>query len=126
MDRVSSSMKQVSNPLPKVLSRRAGGGGGLEAERESFERAQVRGGTAGWGRVMPAGGAWPAGGGVAYLGGGAREVAGVGSSGGGKGVSRVGGVIPDGRGLVEWAEPAQVRCGGRGCPRWAGLPRVGL
>ncbi|XP_062363314.1 huntingtin-interacting protein 1 [Cinclus cinclus] len=40
MDRVSSSMKQVSNPLPKVLSRR-GGGGGLEAERESFERAQT-------------------------------------------------------------------------------------
>ncbi|KAF1594502.1 Huntingtin-interacting protein 1, partial [Eudyptes moseleyi] len=40
MDRVSSSMKQVSNPLPKVLSRRAGGGG-LEAERESFERAQT-------------------------------------------------------------------------------------
>lgn len=41
MDRVSSTMKQVSNPLPKVLSWRAGGGG-LEAERESFERAQVR------------------------------------------------------------------------------------
>ncbi|XP_062448770.1 huntingtin-interacting protein 1 isoform X1 [Rhea pennata] len=42
MDRVSSSMKQVTNPLPKVLSRRAGGGGGgLEAERESFERAQT-------------------------------------------------------------------------------------
>ncbi|NXI14894.1 HIP1 protein, partial [Irena cyanogastra] len=40
MDRVSSTMKQVSNPLPKVLSRRAGGGG-LEAERESFERAQT-------------------------------------------------------------------------------------
>ncbi|KAM9614510.1 uncharacterized protein ACIBXB_021494 [Morphnus guianensis] len=40
MDRVSSSMKQVSNPLPKVLSRRAGGSG-LEAERESFERAQT-------------------------------------------------------------------------------------
>ncbi|KAM7033399.1 huntingtin-interacting protein 1 isoform 7-T7 [Acridotheres tristis] len=40
MDRVSSTMKQVSNPLPKVLSRR-GGGGGLEAERESFERAQT-------------------------------------------------------------------------------------
>lgn len=61
MDRVSSSMKQVSNPLPKVLSRRAGGGG-LEAERESFERAQVRGGAAGRGRagpvrrVMPPGG----------------------------------------------------------------------
>ncbi|NWH33311.1 HIP1 protein, partial [Chloropsis hardwickii] len=40
MDRMSSTMKQVSNPLPKVLSRRAGGGG-LEAERESFERAQT-------------------------------------------------------------------------------------
>ncbi|NXD41254.1 HIP1 protein, partial [Copsychus sechellarum] len=40
MDRVSSTMKQVSNPLPKVLSRR-GGGSGLEAERESFERAQT-------------------------------------------------------------------------------------
>lgn len=46
MDRVSSTMKQVSNPLPKVLSRRAGGGG-LEAERESFERAQVRAGQGG-------------------------------------------------------------------------------
>ncbi|XP_034608226.1 huntingtin-interacting protein 1 isoform X3 [Trachemys scripta elegans] len=42
MDRVSSSMKQVPNPLPKVLSRRgAGGGGGLEAEREGFERSQT-------------------------------------------------------------------------------------
>uniref|UniRef100_A0A669PCY3 Huntingtin-interacting protein 1 n=1 Tax=Phasianus colchicus TaxID=9054 RepID=A0A669PCY3_PHACC len=40
MDRVSSSMRQASNPLPRVLSRRAGGGG-LEAERESFERAQT-------------------------------------------------------------------------------------
>ncbi|NWX33733.1 HIP1 protein, partial [Notiomystis cincta] len=40
MDRVSSTMKQVSNPLPKVLGRRAGGGC-LEAERESFERAQT-------------------------------------------------------------------------------------
>ncbi|OXB71372.1 UNVERIFIED_CONTAM: hypothetical protein H355_011749 [Colinus virginianus] len=38
MDRVSSSMRQAANPLPRVLSRRAGGGG-LEAE--SFERAQV-------------------------------------------------------------------------------------
>ncbi|XP_035415188.1 huntingtin-interacting protein 1 isoform X2 [Cygnus atratus] len=38
--RVSSSMKQVGNPLPKVLGRRAAGGG-LEAERESFERAQT-------------------------------------------------------------------------------------
>ncbi|XP_035415187.2 huntingtin-interacting protein 1 isoform X1 [Cygnus atratus] len=33
-------MKQVGNPLPKVLGRRAAGGG-LEAERESFERAQT-------------------------------------------------------------------------------------
>ncbi|XP_052544739.1 huntingtin-interacting protein 1 isoform X1 [Tympanuchus pallidicinctus] len=40
MDRVSSSMRQAANPLPRVLSRRAGGGG-LEAERESFERAQT-------------------------------------------------------------------------------------
>ncbi|XP_067393865.1 huntingtin-interacting protein 1 isoform X4 [Emydura macquarii macquarii] len=40
MDRVSSSMKQVPNPLPKVLSRR-GGGGSLEAEREGFERSQT-------------------------------------------------------------------------------------
>ncbi|XP_077643585.1 huntingtin-interacting protein 1 isoform X4 [Lonchura striata] len=40
MERVSSTMKQVANPLPKVLSRRAGGGS-LEAERESFERAQT-------------------------------------------------------------------------------------
>ncbi|XP_065587741.1 huntingtin-interacting protein 1 [Cyrtonyx montezumae] len=38
MDRVSSSMRQAANPLPRVLSRRAGGGG-LEAE--SFERAQT-------------------------------------------------------------------------------------
>ncbi|KAI1231977.1 hypothetical protein IHE44_0007623 [Lamprotornis superbus] len=41
-------MDRVSNPLPKVLSRR-GGGGGLEAERESFERAQVRAGQGGVG-----------------------------------------------------------------------------
>uniref|UniRef100_A0A8C6NB81 Huntingtin-interacting protein 1 n=1 Tax=Melopsittacus undulatus TaxID=13146 RepID=A0A8C6NB81_MELUD len=38
MDRVSSSMRQVSNPLPKVLGRRAGG---MEAERDGFERAQT-------------------------------------------------------------------------------------
>lgn len=64
MDRVSSTMKQVSNPLPKVLSRR-GGGGGLEAERESFERAQVRAGQGGVGDAdgeegkVPAEGAGP-------------------------------------------------------------------
>lgn len=64
MDRVSSTMKQVSNPLPKVLSRRAGGGG-LEAERESFERAQVRAGQGGAGDAngeegkVPAEGAGP-------------------------------------------------------------------
>ncbi|XP_019401971.1 PREDICTED: huntingtin-interacting protein 1 isoform X2 [Crocodylus porosus] len=40
MDRVSSSMKQVSNPLPKVLGRR-GGGSGLDAERDGFERSQT-------------------------------------------------------------------------------------
>ncbi|XP_012887272.1 PREDICTED: huntingtin-interacting protein 1 [Dipodomys ordii] len=41
MDRMASSMKQVPNPLPKVLSRR-GVGSGLEAtERESFERTQT-------------------------------------------------------------------------------------
>eukprot|EP00076_Gallus_gallus_P027924 XP_015151398.1 huntingtin-interacting protein 1 isoform X3 [Gallus gallus] len=40
MDRVSSSMRQAANPLPRVLSRRAGGSG-PEAERESFERAQT-------------------------------------------------------------------------------------
>lgn len=42
MDRMASSMKQVSNPLPKVLSRRTVGAGVEAAERESFERAQVR------------------------------------------------------------------------------------
>jgi hypothetical protein len=35
-------MKQVPNPLPKVLSRRGVGGGLEAAERESFERTQVR------------------------------------------------------------------------------------
>uniref|UniRef100_A0A8D0G739 Huntingtin interacting protein 1 n=1 Tax=Sphenodon punctatus TaxID=8508 RepID=A0A8D0G739_SPHPU len=40
MDRVSNSMKQVPNQLPKVLSRR-GGAGSLEAEREGFERSQT-------------------------------------------------------------------------------------
>ncbi len=42
MDRMASSMKQVPNPLPKVLSRRGVGGGMEAAERESFERTQVR------------------------------------------------------------------------------------
>ncbi|KAL1768721.1 huntingtin-interacting protein 1 isoform X1 [Sigmodon hispidus] len=42
MDRMASSMKQVSNPLPKVLSRRGVGAGIEAAERESFERTQVR------------------------------------------------------------------------------------
>lgn len=35
-------MKQVPNPLPKVLSRRGVGAGLEAAERESFERTQVR------------------------------------------------------------------------------------
>lgn len=48
MDRMASSMKQVPNPLPKVLSRRGVGAGMEAAERESFERTQVRTG-AGWG-----------------------------------------------------------------------------
>uniref|UniRef100_A0A8C5TPS6 Huntingtin-interacting protein 1 n=1 Tax=Malurus cyaneus samueli TaxID=2593467 RepID=A0A8C5TPS6_9PASS len=39
MDRMSSTMKQVSNPLPKVLSRRAAAAPGSGAE--SFERAQT-------------------------------------------------------------------------------------
>lgn len=43
MDRMASSMKQVPNPLPKVLSRRGVGAGMEAAERESFERTQVRG-----------------------------------------------------------------------------------
>ncbi|XP_055964243.1 huntingtin-interacting protein 1 [Sorex fumeus] len=40
MDRMASSIKQVPNPLPKVLSRRAVGAGVEAAERESFERTQ--------------------------------------------------------------------------------------
>lgn len=46
-------MKQVPNPLPKVLSRRGVGAGMEAAERESFERTQVRTGgprvAHGWG-----------------------------------------------------------------------------
>lgn len=42
MDRVKSSMQQVPNPIPKVLSRRTGGANSLEAEKENFERSQVR------------------------------------------------------------------------------------
>lgn len=53
MDRMASSMKQVPNPLPKVLSRRGVGAGMEAAERESFERTQVRTrgrrGVHGWG-----------------------------------------------------------------------------
>lgn len=53
MDRMASSMKQVPNPLPKVLSRRGVGTGMEAAERESFERTQVRTGVPrdmhGWG-----------------------------------------------------------------------------
>nr|XP_014705920.1 huntingtin-interacting protein 1 isoform X1 [Equus asinus] len=41
MDRMASSMKQVPNPLPKVLSRRGVGTGMEAAERESFERTQT-------------------------------------------------------------------------------------
>lgn len=41
MDRVKSSMQQVPNQIPKVLSRRAGGANSLEAEKENFERSQV-------------------------------------------------------------------------------------
>ncbi|XP_016002042.2 huntingtin-interacting protein 1 isoform X1 [Rousettus aegyptiacus] len=41
MDRMANSMKQVSNPLPKVLSRRGVGAGMEAAERESFERTQT-------------------------------------------------------------------------------------
>ncbi|XP_051847856.1 huntingtin-interacting protein 1 isoform X1 [Antechinus flavipes] len=41
MDRVASSMKQVPNPLPKVLSRRGASAGPEAAERESFERSQT-------------------------------------------------------------------------------------
>ncbi|XP_062873272.1 huntingtin-interacting protein 1 [Trichomycterus rosablanca] len=41
MDRVKSSMQQVPNPIPKVLSRRAGAANSLEMERENFERTQA-------------------------------------------------------------------------------------
>ncbi|KTF86249.1 hypothetical protein cypCar_00033225 [Cyprinus carpio] len=41
MDRVKSSMQQVPNPIPKVLSRRTGGANSLEVEKENFERSQV-------------------------------------------------------------------------------------
>uniref|UniRef100_A0A673KAK6 Huntingtin-interacting protein 1-like n=1 Tax=Sinocyclocheilus rhinocerous TaxID=307959 RepID=A0A673KAK6_9TELE len=41
MDRVKSSMQQVPNPIPKVLSRRTGGANSLEAEKENFERSQA-------------------------------------------------------------------------------------
>uniref|UniRef100_A0A6I8MXD6 Uncharacterized protein n=1 Tax=Ornithorhynchus anatinus TaxID=9258 RepID=A0A6I8MXD6_ORNAN len=41
MERVSGSMKQVPNPLPKVLGRRGAGGGPEAAERDGFERTQV-------------------------------------------------------------------------------------
>uniref|UniRef100_A0A8B9HJ07 Huntingtin interacting protein 1 n=1 Tax=Astyanax mexicanus TaxID=7994 RepID=A0A8B9HJ07_ASTMX len=40
MDRVKSSIQQVPNPIPKVLSRRAGGANSLELEKENFERSQ--------------------------------------------------------------------------------------
>ncbi|TRY94685.1 hypothetical protein DNTS_021586 [Danionella cerebrum] len=39
MDRVKSSMQQVPNPIPKVLSRRTGSNS-LEVEKENFERNQ--------------------------------------------------------------------------------------
>uniref|UniRef100_A0A8C2JG77 Huntingtin-interacting protein 1-related protein n=1 Tax=Cyprinus carpio TaxID=7962 RepID=A0A8C2JG77_CYPCA len=42
MDRVKTSMQQVPNPIPKVLSRRTGGANSLEVEKENFERSQVR------------------------------------------------------------------------------------
>ncbi|XP_062407754.1 huntingtin-interacting protein 1 isoform X1 [Sardina pilchardus] len=41
MDRVKSSMQQVPNPIPKVLSRRTGGANSLEVEKENFERGQA-------------------------------------------------------------------------------------
>ncbi|KAK2831224.1 hypothetical protein Q7C36_016310 [Tachysurus vachellii] len=41
MDRMKSSMQQVPNPLPKVLSRRAGGANSMDMERENFERSQA-------------------------------------------------------------------------------------
>uniref|UniRef100_A0A8C4XBR1 Huntingtin-interacting protein 1 n=1 Tax=Erpetoichthys calabaricus TaxID=27687 RepID=A0A8C4XBR1_ERPCA len=40
MDRVKSSMQQVPNPIPKVLSRRTAANS-LEAEKENFERSQA-------------------------------------------------------------------------------------
>ncbi|XP_066518615.1 huntingtin-interacting protein 1 [Hoplias malabaricus] len=41
MDRVKSSIQQVPNPIPKVLSRRATGANSLEVEKENFERSQA-------------------------------------------------------------------------------------
>uniref|UniRef100_A0AAR2JA14 Huntingtin-interacting protein 1-related protein n=1 Tax=Pygocentrus nattereri TaxID=42514 RepID=A0AAR2JA14_PYGNA len=41
MDRVKSSIQQVPNTIPKVLSRRAGGANSLEVEKENFERSQA-------------------------------------------------------------------------------------
>ncbi|XP_063061509.1 huntingtin-interacting protein 1 [Engraulis encrasicolus] len=41
MDRVKSSMQQVPNPIPKVLSRRTGAANSLELEKENFERSQA-------------------------------------------------------------------------------------
>ncbi|KAI5611133.1 huntingtin-interacting protein 1, partial [Silurus asotus] len=41
MDRMKSSMQQVPNPLPKVLSRRAGGANSMDMEKENFERSQA-------------------------------------------------------------------------------------
>ncbi|KAL7848614.1 hypothetical protein SRHO_G00202370 [Serrasalmus rhombeus] len=41
MDRVKSSIQQVPNTIPKVLSRRAGGANSLEVEKENFERSQL-------------------------------------------------------------------------------------
>uniref|UniRef100_A0A4W4FKP4 Huntingtin-interacting protein 1-related protein n=1 Tax=Electrophorus electricus TaxID=8005 RepID=A0A4W4FKP4_ELEEL len=41
MDRMKSSIQQVPNPIPKVLSRRAGGANSLEVEKENFERNQA-------------------------------------------------------------------------------------
>lgn len=35
-------MQQVPNPIPKVLSRRAGGANSLEVEKENFERNQTQ------------------------------------------------------------------------------------
>ncbi|KAL1260607.1 hypothetical protein QQF64_008434, partial [Cirrhinus molitorella] len=47
MDRVKSSMQQVPNPIPKVLSRRTGGANSLEVEKENFERSQTQPGKVG-------------------------------------------------------------------------------